>query len=872
MKKLGEYNFKEIESKWQEKWNKEELFKTADSVEGKENYYLLEMLPFPSGKLHMGHVRNYTIGDVVARYKKMKGLNVLHPMGWDSFGLPAENAAIQNGAHPADWTVKNIAYMKKQLNMIGLSYDWDREVTTYKPEYYKWNQWIFKKMYEKGLVYRKESLVNWCPKCDTVLANEQVEDGKCWRHGDTDVIQKELTQWFFKITAYADELLKGHEEIAAGWPEKVLTMQKNWIGKSFGTEVNFIIEGTEEKLPVFTTRADTLFGVTYCVVAPEHPIVKEVLVEKPDLKSAVEKMQNEDIITRTAEGKEKNGVFTGKYVINPLTNDRVPLWIGDYVLMNYGTGAVMAVPSHDDRDFAFAKKYDLPIKVVINPIDKETKQEIVLDGNTMENAFTEKGVMVNSAEFNGMDSKEALSKIAEFVENKGYGERTVKYRLKDWGISRQRYWGTPIPVLHCEKCGIVMEKDENLPVMLPMDIKFTGKGNPLETSEEFKKAVCPTCGGEARRETDTMDTFVDSSWYFLRYCDSKNSEKPFDSDIANGWTPVDQYIGGVEHAVMHLLYSRFFHKVLRDFGLVNSDEPFKRLLTQGMVLGPSYKDPDTNEFYFAKDVEIREGKAFHKENGKELIVKVEKMSKSKNNGIDPEHIIGEYGADTARLFTLFAAPPEKELEWNENGLMGGYRFLNRVWRIVDEGRNYFESGDIDLTKVSKIEKKLIIKLHQTIKKVTDSIEDNYHFNTSIAAVMELINDMSEYKQNQLDKIELTSESKKIWKSCVENLVLLVGPFTPHIADEMWQILGNSGYVFNQKWPSYVEELTKSDEINIAVQINGKLRDTITMSAEASKEEMEKAAFESSKVKNTIEGKEIVKVIIVPKKIVNIVIK
>lgn len=869
---MRDYDFKEIESKWQSNWNTDNVFKTEDKVEGKENYYILEMLPFPSGKLHMGHVRNYTLGDVVARYKKMKGFNVLHPMGWDSFGLPAENAAIQNGAHPAKWTVANIENMKKQLKMLGFSYDWDREIASYKEEYYVWNQWLFKKMYEKGIVYKKKSTVNWCPDCNTVLANEQVEDGKCWRHGKTDVIQKDLEQWFFKITDYADELLAGHQELKEGWPEKVLTMQKNWIGKSFGTEINLTVEKTGEKLPVFTTRVETLYGVTYAVIAPEHPMVEEILIENPSIKEAVNEMKNADIIERTAEGKEKNGVFTGRYVINPVNGDKVQLWIGDYVLMNYGTGAVMAVPCHDERDFMFAKKYDLPMKVVINPVDKKTKEEIVIKESDMENAFVGKGVLTNSGEFNGLSIKEAQKAIAEDLEAKEFGERTVKYRLKDWGVSRQRYWGTPIPAIYCDKCGVVMEKDENLPVKLPMDIKFDGIGNPLETSEEFKNVTCPTCGGEARRETDTMDTFVDSSWYYLRYCDPKNTNLPFEKVIGDGWSPVDQYIGGIEHAVMHLLYSRFFHKVMRDMGLLSTNEPFKRLLTQGMVLGPSYYSEKKNGYLYPEDVNIQGDKAFDKETGEELVVKVEKMSKSKNNGVDPEHIISEYGADTARLFTMFAAPPERELEWNENGLSGASRFINRIWRMVLENKEFIQMGDIDYDKLNKGDKAVVRKLHQTIKKVTESIEADYHFNTSIAATMELLNEIQDYKVNVLEAGEVSTESKKVFGDILKNLVLMLAPFIPHTSDELWKELGNGGYLFDAQWPEHVEALTISDEVTIAVQINGKVRATLEVSRNITKDELETVALTDERVIKNIEGKTIIKKIIVPGKIVNIVVK
>lgn len=869
---MREYNFKEVEQKWQEKWNSNTLFKTNDKVEGKENYYVLEMLPYPSGNLHVGHARNYTIGDVIARYKKMKGYNVLHPMGWDSFGLPAENAAIQHGAHPATWTKSNIENMRRQLKLMGISYDWDREVATYTPEYYRWNQWIFKRMYDKGLVYKKKSTVNWCPDCQTVLANEQVEDGYCWRHSKTKVIQKDLEQWFFRITNYADELLTGHEELREGWPEKVLAMQKNWIGKSFGTEIVFTVAETEEKLPMFTTRIDTIHGVTYCVVAPEHPIIEEIIKVNPSIKEAIHNMRNMDMIERTAEGKEKNGVFTGWHVINPVTGDKVQLWAADYVLMNYGTGAVMAVPAHDDRDFAFAKKYNLPRKVVINGYNKETKEEIIINADEMTAAMTEEGVMTNSGEFNGMNSKEALEKIADYVTAKGVGEKTVKYRLKDWGISRQRYWGTPIPVLYCEKCGMVMEKDENLPVMLPEDVEFTGNGNPIETSEKYKHAVCPVCGGPARRETDTMDTFVDSSWYFLRYCDPKNIELPFGSEAVNAWTPVNQYIGGVEHAVMHLLYARFFTKVLRDLGLLKANEPFKRLLTQGMVLGPSYYSEKENRFLFAHEVRTAGDKAYSIETGEELVIKVEKMSKSKNNGVDPEVMIKKYGADTTRLFIMFTAPPEKELEWNENGLAGAARFLNRVWRVVLENVEMIKDEKIDYSKLSKEDKALVRKLHQTIKRVTEAIEDNYHFNTSIAGNMELINDVYDFRNNVLGTEKESTESQKVFGEVLRNIVIMLSPFVPHFCDELWEAMGEEGFLFNASWPEYDEKLTVADEITMAIQVNGKVRGSISVERTASKEDIEKMALAVENVQKHTEGKTVAKVIVVPGKIVNIVVK
>ena len=893
---VKEYKPEQIEKKWQEKWQEKKVFKSENKVEGKHNYYTLEMFAYPSGKLHVGHLRNYAIGDAIARYKKMKGFNVLHPFGWDSFGLPAENAAIDNGAHPGQWTKANIDNMRRQLKLMGLSYDWDREISTYTPEYYKWNQLFFIEMYKRGLVYKKRSYVNWCPDCNTVLANEQVEDGKCWRHSKTDVIQKELSQWYLKITDYAEELLQGHEELKGHWPDKVLAMQKNWIGKSIGSEINFVLDykfdsnrrdkesnlnignDGEVIIPVFTTRADTLFGVTYAVIAPEHPLVEEiVLKENPSLKDAVDKMINEDKINRTAEDKEKEGMFTGLYVINPVNNEKVPLWIGNYVLMDYGTGAVMAVPAHDERDFFFAKKYNLPVRIVINPVDKDGNPEkIVVE--EMEGAYTLNGILVNSDEFDGVKNTEAKVKITEKLEKEGKGKKTVNYRLHDWLISRQRYWGTPIPVIYDEDGNIYLEEKENLPVKLPTDIEFSGKGNPLETSEEFKNVILPN-GKKGRRETDTMDTFVDSSWYYLRYLNSHNTEKPFEKENADSWTPVDQYIGGIEHAVMHLLYARFFHKALRDMGLVETNEPFKRLLTQGMVLGPSYYSQNERKFYFPKDVEIKDTKAFSKSTGEELTVKIEKMSKSKNNGVDPEEIVKEYGADPARVFTLFAAPPEKELEWNVNGLAGAYRFINRLFLIISDSFEFADKNagkennyGIDLSKRSEKDEEIQKKLHQTVKKVTESIEDDFHFNTAIAAVMELLNDMTTYKQEVIDKNDISTESKKIWKEVLDKVILLIAPFAPHIADELWEIIGNTTFTFEEEWPTFEEELTKEHKMNLVVQINGKIRETIPAKIGLTKEEYEKLAFDSEKIKKAVEGKEIVKVIVVPNKLVNIVVK
>lgn len=890
---IKEYNPNEIEKKWQDKWAQKDVFKSENKADGKENYYVLEMFAYPSGKLHVGHLRNYAIGDAIARYKKMKGFNVLHPFGWDSFGLPAENAAIDHGAHPGKWTKANIDNMRRQMKLMGLSYDWNRELSTYTPEYYKWNQKFFIEMYKKGLVYKKKSYVNWCPDCNTVLANEQVEDGKCWRHGKTDVIQKELSQWYFKITEYAEELLQGHEELRGRWPEQVLTMQKNWIGKSTGSEVDFILDYKFENdgnshlklndkgevvISVFTTRPDTLYGVTYATVAPEHPLIEEIILkENPSIREAVERMINEDKIARTAEDKEKEGVFSGLYVINPVNGEKVQLWIANYVLMDYGTGAVMAVPAHDERDFQFSKKYNLDLQIVVNPVDKNGNLEEV-SVEKMENALTNSGVLVNSEEFNGLNSNEAKEKITEKLEKIGLGKKTVNYRLHDWLISRQRYWGTPIPVIYDEDENIYLEEEANLPVKLPTDIEFSGKGNPLETSEEFKNVILPN-GKKGRRETDTMDTFVDSSWYYLRYLDSHNDKEPFKKEDADNWTPVDQYIGGIEHAVMHLLYARFFHKSLRDLGYVDTNEPFKRLLTQGMVLGPSYYSQNERRYLFPREVEMKDGKPVSKETGEELAIKVEKMSKSKNNGVDPEEIVKEYGADSSRVFTLFAAPPEKELEWNMNGLAGAYRFINRLYLLVSGTAEFSDHNaksenhyGVELKKRNQKDEEIQKKLHQTVKKVTESIEDDFHFNTAIAAVMELLNDMTTYKQEVIDKDNISSESKKIWREVLEKTILLIAPFAPHVADELWAYLGNKTFTFEEEWPKYDEELTKDHTFNLVIQVNGKVRDMVSAQIGISKDDAEKLALESEKAKKFIDGKEVVKVIVVPNKLVNVVVK
>lgn len=862
-----EYIFKDIEEKWQKLWNDNKVFKSLNNVEGKDTYYVLEMFAYPSGKLHAGHLRNYTIGDAIARYKKMKGFNVIHPFGWDSFGLPAENAAIDNGASPALWTAQNIENMKRQLKLMGLSYDWDREIATYKKEYYKFNQKFFIDMYKKGLVYKKKSYVNWCPDCHTVLANEQVEDGKCWRHGKTDVIQKELSQWYFKITDYAEELLKGHEELKGHWPEQVLAMQKNWIGKSEGSQVNFTLtyDGKEIEIPVFTTRVDTIYGVTYICLAPEHDLVSSIILkEKPELKNEVDAMINEDKISREAQDKEKNGIFTGFYVKNPINSEMIPLYIANYVLMDYGTGAVMAVPAHDDRDFKFAKKYNLSAKAVI----KAKNPEFEFDGSQ---AYLGKGTLINSGEFDGLFNVDSKSEIIKKLENMGKGKATVNYRLHDWLISRQRYWGTPIPVIYGEDGNMYL--DENLPVELPTDVNFDTGGNPLETSQTFKEVILPN-GVKGIRETDTMDTFVDSSWYYLRYLNPSDKDNPFDKNDATKNTPVDQYIGGIEHAVMHLLYARFFHKVFRDLGYLDTNEPFKNLLTQGMVLDYSYYSNNERRYLFRDEVEMKDGNPVSKKTGEILVSKLEKMSKSKNNGLDPESIIREYGADATRLFSLFAAPPEKELEWNMNGVVGAYRFINRIYLLVQENREILNKkySETIVENRNKYDESLQRKTHLTIKKVTESMEDNFHFNTAIAAIMELLNELTTFKQNVLDINEKSSESDKIFKESMKSIILMISPFSPHVSEELWREMGEEGYIFNASWPKFIEKLTISNEVTIAVQVNGKLRGTLVTKLDSTENEVFEKALQISNVSQFIEGKEIVKKILVKNKLLNIVVK
>lgn len=817
------YDFTGIEKKWQKKWEEQNSFRTTEDS-SKPKYYTLEMFPYPSGNLHMGHVRNYSIGDVVARFKKMQGFNVLHPMGWDSFGLPAENAAIKNGANPKDWTLSNIENMKLQLKSLGISYDWDREVATCKQDYYKWTQWMFLKLYENNLAYKKKSYVNWCPSCQTVLANEQVVGGKCERC-KSEVGKKDLEQWFFSITKYADKLLSDIDKLK-GWPEKVKTMQANWIGKSHGAEVNFKVDGMDKTLTVYTTRPDTIYGVSFMVMAPESPLADELITgteTEKECRDFIHRMQFIKDIDRASTEVEKEGVFTGRYVINPLTEKKVPLYLANYVLMDYGTGVVMAVPAHDQRDFDFAKKYNLPIDVVISPDGED------ISGDSLESAFEAEGIMINSGVFNGLNNREALPKMIDYMAQKGIGETKVNFRLRDWLISRQRYWGAPIPIIYCEDCGAVAVPESDLPVILPEDVEFTGLGkSPLTTSESFKHAKCPKCGKMGTREMDTMDTFVCSSWYFLRYCDPKNAELPFDKTKADYWMSVDQYIGGVEHAILHLLYARFFTKALCDMGYVSSDEPFENLLTQGMVL----KDGT-------------------------------KMSKSLGNVVSPEEIIDKYGADTARLFILFAAPPERDLEWSDTAVEGSYRFLNRVFKFVTNNVDRIDfNSKYDVSALTSEDKELRYTLNYAIKKATDDISIRFNFNTAISCIMELVNALYAYN----------GTNNALVSEAVRDLIIMLAPFVPHITEELWEIAGGEGSVHDQSWIEFDSSAIQKDEVEIVVQINGKVKDKIIISASLSDDEIKQAALASAKIAEFIADKTVVKVILVKGKLVNIVVK
>ena len=815
-----------IEEKWQQLWEQGKTFATSED-EKKPKYYVLEMFPYPSGKLHMGHVRNYSIGDVIARFKRMSGYDVLHPMGWDAFGMPAENAAIENKIPPAKWTSANIENMKQQQKRLGFSYDWTKEVTTCNEDYYKWTQWLFLLFYEHGLAYRKNAAVNWCDTCNTVLANEQVIDGKCWRC-DSDVTRKNLEQWFLRITDYADRLLADLEELS-GWPERVKVMQKNWIGRSEGMEFSFDVPAIGKKIPVYTTRQDTIYGVTYMVLAPEHPLVAELLKgyeQKEQVLAFVDKVRSQSELQRTSTEYEKEGIFTGAYAVNPMNGKQVPIWIANYVLFEYGTGAVMGVPAHDERDWQFSNKYCLDKIIVIQKKDLSLKLE------EMTSAYEDAGVLVNSDEFDGMDNEVAKSAIADYMERKDIGSRRINYRLRDWLISRQRYWGAPIPMIYCEKCGLVPVPQKDLPVRLPTDVSFSDyKKSPLASVKEFIEVDCPVCGCQARRETDTMDTFICSSWYYYRYTDAHNEKLPFGKGQSDHWLPVDLYIGGIEHAILHLLYSRFFTKVLKDAGMTKVNEPFQNLLTQGMV--------------------IKDGA---------------KMSKSKGNVVSPEEIVTKYGADTARLFILFASPPERDLEWSDQGVEGSFRFLGRLWRIVQHFAGNAKAGSYSLQKLSKEEKELHRIMHVTIKRVTDDIVQRFNFNTAISAIMELVNALYAFREKD------EQPNGALIEEVLSVLLRLLGPFVPHITEELWTMLGHSDSLHNQSWPHCDIEATKADEVEVVVQINGKIKDKLVVIAGLSKETLQQTAMETTKIKELTCGAQIVKVICVPDKLVNIVVK
>ena len=829
-----EYNFTDIEGKWQGFWEGCGLFHTNEAST-KEKFYCLVMFPYPSGTLHVGHGRNYIIGDVVSRYKIMKGYNVLSPIGWDAFGLPAENAAIKGGSHPAAWTKNNIKAMKRQLHRWGVGYDWDREITSCTPDYYKWTQWIFLKLYENNLAYKKKAAVNWCPSCATVLANEQVIEGCCERC-DTPVRQRDLEQWFFRISQYAQKLL---DDIVLldGWPERVKTMQANWIGRSEGTSINFKLEDSGKILPCFTTRPDTLYGVTFVSLAPEHTIIGKSISGSPQEKAVmdfVERVRNQGMVERTAEGTEKEGIFTGKYVINPVNNSKVPIWVANYVLMEYGTGAVMGVPAHDQRDFLFARKYKLPIKVVIQPKDTELKAD------AMKEAYVGDGIQVNSDIFNGMPNTDAVRKITEYLESKGLGAKAVTYRLRDWLISRQRYWGAPIPIIYCEKCGTLPVPELQLPVVLPEKVEFKPHGmSPLAEVDSFNNTNCPKCSGIARREMDTMDTFVDSSWYFLRYLSPKDDKQPFITEKVNKWLPVDQYIGGVEHAILHLLYSRFITRVLYDLGYINFKEPFKHLFTQGMI--------------------IKDGA---------------KMSKSRGNVVSPDILIDKYGADTQRLYILFIGPPQKDAEWNDRGVIGAHRFLNRLWQKItdyDEVYARVQRTEIDIQKLSPEAKTLYRLTNRTIKKVTEDLETSWHFNTAIASVMELLNNVDSFNvvipHNASEELNFN-----VFRHTMETILLLMAPLIPHISEELWEIMGHKPSIFHQPWPPYDKDAIQEEMVEIVIQINSKVRSHLSVPVDIGEDELKKRVLGDERIKTFLDGKKVVNIIIIPKKLVNVVMK
>ncbi len=849
----SQYNAAAIEQKWQQQWVKQGLDKTPENSD-KPKFYALSMFPYPSGNLHMGHVRNYVITDVIARLKRLQGYRVLHPMGWDAFGLPAENAAIDRNIPPADWTKQNIAQMRQQLQTLGLSIDWDREVATCFPDYYKWTQWLFLQFYQSGLAYQKEAAVNWDPIDQTVLANEQVDsEGYSWRSG-AKVERKLLRQWFLKITDYAEQLLTDLDKLS-GWPDRVKLMQENWIGKSVGAYLEFPVKDSDEKIAVFTTRPDTVYGVTYVVLAPEHPLTQKVTVaqQKAAVDAFIEEVSNESEIERTAEDKPKRGILTGGTVINPFNGEEIPILIADYVLYEYGTGAVMGVPAHDTRDFKFATEKQLPIKVVIVPENSE-------DNNpTLTEAYTEPGIMVNSGDFDGMQSTEGKTAIIDYAEKQGYGKARIQYRLRDWLISRQRYWGCPIPVVHCPNCGTVPVPDADLPVKLPENVEFTGRGaSPLAKMDDWINVPCPNCSEPAKRETDTMDTFIDSSWYYLRYTDAINDQEAFKLEKANDWMNVDQYVGGIEHAILHLLYSRFFTKVLRDRGLVNVDEPFNRLLTQGMVQATAYKNPKTGKYIPVDKVNPESPK--DPDTGDDLEVFYEKMSKSKYNGVDPKTVLGKYGADTARMFILFKAPPEKDLEWDDADVEGQFRFLNRVWRLVN-GYAEKQPEVISNKELSKEEKGLRRAIHTAIKEISEDLEGDYQFNTAVSELMKLSNALNDAK----------SINSGVYQEGIETLLILLAPFAPHIAEELWHSLGHENSIHLQTWPEVDPDALVVDEITLVIQIMGKTRGTIQVPANSSKEELEKLARDSDIGKRNLEGKEVKKVIVVPGKLVNFVV-
>lgn len=856
------YNPQEFEKKWQEHWEEEELFK-VDLDPGKEKYYLLEMFPYPSGNIHMGHVRNYTIGDVVARYQRMRGKNVLHPMGWDAFGLPAENAAIENKTHPAKWTHENIKHMRAQLKRMGFSYDWDRELATSDPEYYRWEQLIFLKMYEKGLAYKNRTYVNWCDRCQTVLAKEQVENGCCWRHTDQEVVLKEMDSWFLKITDYADEILEYCEKLP-GWPERVLTMQRNWIGKSHGAIIRFPLVGSEEVIEVYTTRQDTLFGATFMCFAPEHPMLKTLFKGQPQEKEVmafIDRTLKVDSYIRTADFTVKEGVFTGRYCLNPVTEEEIPIYVANFVLFDYGTGAIMAVPTHDQRDFEFAKKYDLRLKVVIKPEDRD------LNEKTMTEAFEEEGILVNSGPFDGQKNLDALDSIADYLESKGMGHKTVNFRLRDWNISRQRYWGAPIPMITCDKCGLVPVPEEDLPVLLPLDLEMQPNGgSPLPVEPSFYETTCPACGGKGKRDTDTMDTFVESSWYFDRYACPNYDKGPLDLKQVDYWMPVDQYIGGIEHAILHLLYSRFYTRVLRDFGYLKITEPFTNLLTQGMVCKETQECPKHGYLF---PYEVKDDRCNHCDS-EVMTGNTVKMSKSKRNVVDPEQLIKRYGADTVRMFCLFASPPERDLEWSDQGVEGSFRFLNRVWRLLED--NLIEISQVKIytnkeTLAGDL-KALHRKTHQTIKKVTNDIEDRFHFNTAISAVMELVNEINKY----LTADEVTGElSWSVVREAVETVVLLLSAVVPHMTEEMWRKLGHDTSLLKVPWPSYQTEALEVEKRLIVLQVNGKVRSRIEVPASLGNKELEAEALKDERIQHFIGDKPVKRVIVVPNKLVNVVV-